>query len=398
METLQIQGQILNIFDDELILNSGLRSILVDIGPSWYSSINLELGEQVTVIGEADDEDFDAFSIIRSNGEIISIRDPQGPPPWAGKRGNDDDDWYRDDDDDDDDWYRDNDDDDFLREISGEVVNLFANEFILASNGQQILVEAGEDGTFLNLTVGEQVTVIGEADDEDFDAFSITRANGEVLRFSSERELEDEQPSLRETTHTPPQPEASEEEETVEITEANSNAILVIGDREDNHLETTNFNNVSTENGSLFFAGGGNDVIDASSTQGRMRVYGGSGDDILIAGSGNRLFGNSGDDHLLVTDGGNNLLMGGLGKDSFYLANAELPQGMNRVGDFTLGEDQIIIAGFNDLTWEDLTLQSRGNDTVISVLDQEFAHLRNLKPESLGSDDFQFLGSTNIII
>ncbi|PNW61948.1 UNVERIFIED_CONTAM: hypothetical protein BEN50_04480 [Euhalothece sp. KZN 001] len=180
METLQIQGQILNIFGNEFILDSSFGNILVDTGPSWYFSLDLEEGEQVTVIGEADDEDFDAFSITRSNGEIISIREPQGPPPWEAERENDRNDFEED---------NDFDDDDFLTEIAGEVVNIFENEFILNSNGEEILVEANTDSP-LNLEVGEEVTVFGEADDEDFDAITITLSNGEVLNFSDDSEPE----------------------------------------------------------------------------------------------------------------------------------------------------------------------------------------------------------------
>lgn len=41
-------------------------------------------GEQVTVVGEYDDYDFDAFTITRGNGDVLTIRNSQGPPPWAG--------------------------------------------------------------------------------------------------------------------------------------------------------------------------------------------------------------------------------------------------------------------------------------------------------------------------
>jgi len=36
---------------------------------------NLRVGEQVTVIGEFDDDEFDARTIIRANGLTIRIRD-----------------------------------------------------------------------------------------------------------------------------------------------------------------------------------------------------------------------------------------------------------------------------------------------------------------------------------
>jgi hypothetical protein len=35
-------------------------------------------------VGEYDDYDFDAYSITRSNGEVIQIRNGPGRPPWAG--------------------------------------------------------------------------------------------------------------------------------------------------------------------------------------------------------------------------------------------------------------------------------------------------------------------------
>lgn len=54
-----------------------------------------------------------------------------------------------------------------VEEISGEVVSIFQNEFKLDTGSENILVEAGSDGTSLPLTVGEDVTVTGEADDDD---------------------------------------------------------------------------------------------------------------------------------------------------------------------------------------------------------------------------------------
>nr|MCU0537157.1 hypothetical protein [Hydrococcus sp. Prado102] len=56
-------------------------------------NIDLEPGEQVTVTGEVSkkNNEFDAFSITRSNGSTINIRPADGPPPWAGgpNRGRD---------------------------------------------------------------------------------------------------------------------------------------------------------------------------------------------------------------------------------------------------------------------------------------------------------------------
>ncbi|MBF2047159.1 MAG: DNA-binding protein [Elainella sp. C42_A2020_010] len=81
-----ISGEIRSVVGNEFILDDGTGQIIVDAGPRWYHQLSLEPGEQVTVVGEYDDYDFDAFRITRSNGEVIQIREGSGPPPWAGGR------------------------------------------------------------------------------------------------------------------------------------------------------------------------------------------------------------------------------------------------------------------------------------------------------------------------
>lgn len=83
---LTINGEIRSIVGNEFILDDGTGQIIVDAGPRWYHQLNLRQGERVTIVGEYDDYDFDAFSITRSNGEVIRIRQAGGPPPWAGGR------------------------------------------------------------------------------------------------------------------------------------------------------------------------------------------------------------------------------------------------------------------------------------------------------------------------
>ncbi|MFP4134506.1 MAG: DNA-binding protein [Halothece sp.] len=81
---IRIQGTIRSLVGNEFILSDGTGEIIVDAGPVWYHDLNLRQGERITVVGEYDDDDFDAYQITRSNGETIRIRSPQGPPPWAG--------------------------------------------------------------------------------------------------------------------------------------------------------------------------------------------------------------------------------------------------------------------------------------------------------------------------
>ncbi len=83
---LTISGQITGVWGNNFVVNDGTGQILVDAGPSWWHSIDVSVGEQVTVVGEYDDDDFDAFSITYSDGTVMTIRPAAGPPPWAGGR------------------------------------------------------------------------------------------------------------------------------------------------------------------------------------------------------------------------------------------------------------------------------------------------------------------------
>jgi uncharacterized protein YdeI (BOF family) len=83
---ITISGRVGSIVGNNFTVNDGSGQVIVDAGPRWYRQINLQPNEQVTVIGELDDDDFDAFSIQRADGSVIQIRSPQGPPPWAGGR------------------------------------------------------------------------------------------------------------------------------------------------------------------------------------------------------------------------------------------------------------------------------------------------------------------------
>jgi hypothetical protein len=72
---------------------------------------------------------------------------------------------------------------DVIVTIQGTVVGVREDEFILQDATGQILVDAvrGGSGT-IALSVGEQVTVMGDLDDlEDFDASQIIRADGSVV-------------------------------------------------------------------------------------------------------------------------------------------------------------------------------------------------------------------------
>jgi uncharacterized protein YdeI (BOF family) len=85
---ISISGTIRSVVGNDFILDDGTGQIIVDAGPQRWHQLNLEEGEQVTVIGDYRDYEFDAFQITRSNGEVLNIRPASGPPPWSGGRRN----------------------------------------------------------------------------------------------------------------------------------------------------------------------------------------------------------------------------------------------------------------------------------------------------------------------
>ncbi|MBE9215433.1 NirD/YgiW/YdeI family stress tolerance protein [Plectonema cf. radiosum LEGE 06105] len=81
---MTISGTIKSVVGNEFILDDGTGQVIVDTAPRWWQKFNFNAGERVTVVGEYDDEDFDAFKITRSDGSVINIRNGLGRPPWAG--------------------------------------------------------------------------------------------------------------------------------------------------------------------------------------------------------------------------------------------------------------------------------------------------------------------------
>jgi len=71
----QISGKVVRVGDDDFVLDTGKGRVLVDAEERPLQQANLSPGEQVTVTGKHDDDNFDADSITRSNGKTISVRD-----------------------------------------------------------------------------------------------------------------------------------------------------------------------------------------------------------------------------------------------------------------------------------------------------------------------------------
>lgn len=128
----------------------------------------------------------------------------------------------------------------------------------------------------------------------------------------------------------------------------------------------------------LIFAGNLNDVIDATvGSEGGNRIYAGSGDDTLILGMSDRIVGGEGADNFFVTSGGDNVITGGAGADSFWIATAEIPDAANIITDFTLGEDVLGIAGLG-IGFEELSITQQQNNTLIAGNSSDLAILQGI--------------------
>ncbi len=70
-----------------------------------------------------------------------------------------------------------------LNQISGKVVRLGDDDFVLDTGKAKVLIDA-EDSALqqAKLSVGDRVSVSGRYDDDNFDAHTITPANGKPIR------------------------------------------------------------------------------------------------------------------------------------------------------------------------------------------------------------------------
>ena len=126
----------------------------------------------------------------------------------------------------------------------------------------------------------------------------------------------------------------------------------------------------------FLFGRGGNDKLLGNG--GADHLYGGSGNDVLRGGRG-------GD--WLTGGAGNDKIWGGPGAD-YFLFDADLDNGLDRIRDFDPGLDRIVIehlGGFDDISFRqvDRGLRLEFQDTAIV--------LAGLDESQISADDFLFL-------
>lgn len=71
-----ITGEVVQIWNDELILRDATGEMLVEAESLAIRQANLKAGDRVTVVGSYDDDNsFEAFSITAGNGPVIYVFD-----------------------------------------------------------------------------------------------------------------------------------------------------------------------------------------------------------------------------------------------------------------------------------------------------------------------------------
>ncbi len=132
------------------------------------------------------------------------------------------------------------------------------------------------------------------------------------------------------------------------------------------------------------FGEAGNDSL-TSDGNGQNILAGGDGNDTIYADRNDIIFGDAGNDTIFAGNGGNTIT-GGAGKDTFWLANADVPTNPNTITDFNQLEDTVRINLAGITKFSDLTIAKSGIDTTISFGSQQLALLKNTNPGSLNSN------------
>ena len=71
----QVSGKVVRLGDDDFVLDTGKAKVLIDAEESPLQQAKLSVGDQVTVSGRYDDDNFDAHTITPANGKPIRVRD-----------------------------------------------------------------------------------------------------------------------------------------------------------------------------------------------------------------------------------------------------------------------------------------------------------------------------------
>ena len=179
-----------------------------------------------------------------------------------------------------------------------------------------------------------------------------------------------------------------------DIPTADAEVETVFGTGGNDLIDAADLNSEFDGNNDILFTGSGDDLVDVSQAFGHNRIYAGDGDDILLAGSNNRLVGDAGADKFFIgTEEGNNLVTGGADADQFWILtdDEDLPAKANMIADFDSTEGDVIGLANTSLGLDDLELTADGNNTIISAFDVDLAVLVDIDSTQIDESSFVFM-------
>jgi len=232
--------------------------------------------------------------------------------------------------------------------FTGIVERVWEDGFFLNAGNRTLLVDSWDlygDSTPRYVTVGEQVTISGEFEDGEFDAFSITfDGSGVGGGGNGDRDM--------------------------------------IGNNGNNVLRGTNASDDIWGRGGndrLFGLGGDDDLFGEA---GNDSLIGGGGGDDLSGGTGNdSLIGGSGQDDL-VGGAGQDTLIGNAGRDTFDLQ----PGGNDIIRDFQDQVDKLELSG--GLRFNGLVFRQQGENMLIFADGNRVALLQGVSTTFITQADF----------
>lgn len=154
-----LTGTVERVWEDGFRLNTGDRSFRVD---SWdvYGDATpryVSEGDQLTITGEFEGGEFDAFTITSDDGTAPTAPASPSGRPVAQATGNG---------------------------VSGTVERVWEDGFRLNTGDRTLTVDAWDlcgDATASFVAAGDQLTLTGEFDGGEFDAFSIMDTDGSAV-------------------------------------------------------------------------------------------------------------------------------------------------------------------------------------------------------------------------
>lgn len=250
--------------------------------------------------------------------------------------------------------------------FTGIVERVWEDGFFLNAGNRTLLVDSWDlygDSTPRYVTVGEQVTISGEFEGGEFDAFSIT-SDGRIIGGggNGDRDMIGNNGNnvLRGTN-------ASDDI----WCRGGNDRLFGLGGDDDLFGEAGN--------DSLIGGGGGDDLFGGT---GNDSLLGGGGGDDLSGGTGNdSLIGGSGQDDL-VGGAGQDTLIGNAGRDTFDLQ----PGGNDIIRDFQDQVDKLELSG--GLRFNGLVFRQQGENMLIFADGNRVALLQGVSTTFITQADF----------